>query len=221
MLTRGLSQHRRKAQRDGHLVMFAPCPETVVRRDGTDFSERTTVLHKAHAGPDPAAGVLVSQAHCKPVVNDANVGPATPSPKRAGGIVPRRRFQKGRLVIRGSKKPQWCGIYREDVLNNGSILRRRRTVRLGPKSSLSERAARTKFQPYLDRVNSAVRLPHKSGNTLSQFVAEWRSNVAVNLKPGTVRAAESHLKAHSLLNLGTLTLPEITTKVVQAFGSSR
>lgn len=200
--------------------MFAPFPETVVRRDENDFSERPTIVPKANAGPDAAARVLVSPVHCNPVVNDANVGPATPSPKRAGGIVPRRRFQKGRLVIRGSKKPQWCGIYREDVLNNGSILRRRRTVRLGPKSSLSERAARAKFQPYLDRVNSAVRLPHKSGNTLSQFVAEWRSNVAVNLKPGTVRAAESHLKAHILLNLGTLTLPEINTKVVQAFVSS-
>jgi hypothetical protein len=30
--------------------------------------------------------------------------------------VPRRRFQKGRLVTRGSRNPQRCGIYREDVL---------------------------------------------------------------------------------------------------------
>src|SRR5258708_4726809 len=73
---------------------------------------------------------------------DASFSPAMSLPMRAGGVVPRRRFQKGSLVIRGTRNPQRCGIYREDVLlKDGTLHRERRTVRLGPVSKLSERAA--------------------------------------------------------------------------------
>jgi integrase len=112
-------------------------------------------------------------------------------------------------------------MYREDILlEDGTIHRMRRTVRLGSVANLSERRAWASFQPYLDRVNSAVKLPPKSGITLETFVQEWRSNVAVNLKDSTVRAANSHLRAHILPHLGKLTLPEINTKLVQAFVTS-
>jgi integrase len=56
--------------------------------------------------------------------------------------------------------------------------------------------------------------------TLEGFVQEWRASVAVNLKASTVRAAESHLRAHILAKLGKLTLPEINTKLVQLFVTS-
>jgi len=82
---------------------------------------------------------------------------------------------------------------------------------------MSERAAWKAFQPYLDRVNTAAKMPPKSGITLETFVKEWRTNVAVNLKGSTSRAAESHLRAHILPKLGALTLTEINTKTVQAF----
>ncbi len=88
---------------------------------------------------------------------------------------------------------------------------------LGPVSSLSERAAWKLFQPYLDRVNAAGKLPPKSGMTLETFVREWRSSVAVNLKGSTTRAAESHLRAHIIPKLGSLPLTEINTKTVQSF----
>ena len=93
----------------------------------------------------------------------------------------------------------------------------RRCVLLGPVSSTSDRAAWKSFQPYLDRVNVAAKMPPKSSVTLEAFVKEWRTNVAVNLKGGTTRAAESHLRAHILPKLGSLTLPEINTKAVQSF----
>ncbi len=131
--------------------------------------------------------------------------------------MPRRRFQKGTLIVRG-KKPMRCGIFREDVLqSNGTFKRVQRRVVLGPVSSLSERAAWKVFQPYLDRVNAAAKLPPKSGMTLIQFVQEWRSSVAVNLKGSTTRAAESHLRAHIIPKLGSLPLTEINTKAVQSF----
>jgi hypothetical protein len=74
------------------------------------------------------------------------------------------------------------------------------------------------FQPYLDRVNDeALKLPPKVGLTLSEFVEEWRRDVAVNLRGSTTRAAESHLRAHIIPKLGSLHLTQITTKTVQRF----
>jgi integrase len=129
----------------------------------------------------------------------------------------RTRFQKGTIITRG-KTPRRYGMFREDVLqSNGTFKRVRRCVLLGPASSLSERAAWKAFQPYLDRVNDSAKMPPKSGVTLDAFVKEWRANVAVNLKGSTTRAAESHLRAHILPKLGSLTLPEINTKSVQSF----
>jgi integrase len=149
--------------------------------------------------------------------SDAMVFTATPSPMRVGGIVPRRRFQKGNISVRG-KTPTRYGMYREDLLQpDGTFKRVRRRVLLGPVSSMSERAAWKLFQPYLDRVNAATKMPPKTGKTLAQFVQEWRSNVSVNLKSTTARAAESHLRAHILPMLGSLPLIEINTKAVQAF----
>lgn len=156
-----------------------------------------------------------------PQHSDDTVPHATPSPIRAGAIVPRRRFQKGTIIIRG-KKPQRYGMFREDVLQSDGTFRRvRRCVLLGPVSDLSERAAWKRFQPYLDRVNAAAKMPPRSGITLEVFIKEWRTNVAVNLKGSTTRAAESHLRAHILPKLGSLTLPEINTKAVQHFVAYR
>jgi integrase len=147
----------------------------------------------------------------------AKVSPATPLPVQAGRVALRRRFQKGTMIVRG-KIPVRCGVYREDVLqSDGTFKRVQRCVVLGPASSLSERAAWKRFQPYLDRVNDAAKLPPKTGKTLEQFVQEWRTSVAVNLKGSTARAAESHLRAHILPKLGSLPLTEINTKAVQSF----
>jgi len=101
---------------------------------------------------------------------------------QAGRVALRRRFQKGTMIVRG-KIPVRCGVYREDVLQaDGTFKRVQRCVVLGPVSSLSERAAWKRFQPYLDRVNVAGKLSPKSGMTLEMFAKEWRSSVAVNLR---------------------------------------
>ena len=80
-------------------------------------------------GPDYVIGL---DAVC------ANVPPATPSPKRARGPMPRRRFQKGRLFLRNNSH---CGSYWEYTkLPCGTEKKTRRTVTLGP-VSMSERMA--------------------------------------------------------------------------------
>jgi len=130
--------------------------------------------------------------------------------------VPRRRFQRGSLV---EKSGRWYGVYRDDVLQTDGTFKREQCWQpLGPVSEQSERAAWKQFQPYLDRVNeAATKLPPKVGLTLSEFVEEWRRDVAVNLKGSTTRAAESHLRAHIIPKLGSLHLVKITTKTVQGF----
>jgi integrase len=60
-------------------------------------------------------------------------------------------------------------------------------------------------------------MPQTSGITLKKLIDEWRTDVAVNLKGSTVRAAESHFRAHILPKLGSLPLTDITTKIVQGF----
>ena len=52
-------------------------------------------------------------------------------------------------------------------------------------------------------MNAAAMLPTKSGVTLEEFVKEWRTSVAVNLKASTTRTAESHLRAHIMPKLGS------------------
>ena len=74
---------------------------------------------------------------------------------------------------------------------------------LGLVSEQSERSAWRQFQPYLDKENDAAKkLPPRIGLTLAEFVEEWRTNIAVNLKGTTTRAAESHLRAHIIPKLG-------------------
>jgi hypothetical protein len=130
--------------------------------------------------------------------------------------VPRRRFQRGALV---EKSGRWYGVYRTDALQaDGTFRREQRWEPFGLVSEQSERAAWKQFQPFLDVVNEAAKkLPARNGLTLSEFVEEWRANVAVNLKGSTTRAAESHLRAHIIPKLGGLHLTEITTKAVQGF----
>jgi len=108
-------------------------------------------------------------------------------------------------------------VYRSDVLQGDGTFRRAQCWQsLGLVSEQSERSAWKQFQPFLDLVNEAAKkLPARTGLTLGEFVQEWRTNVAVNLKGSTTRAAESHLRGHIIPKLGDLHPAEITTKTVQ------
>jgi integrase len=144
------------------------------------------------------------------------LAPVTPSPASTGAPVPRRRFQLGSLV---QKSGRWYGVYRSDARQSDGTSKREQCWQpLGLVNQQSERSARKQFQPFLDTVNdAALKLPPRIGLTLAGFVKEWRTNVAVNLKGSSTRAAESHLRAHIIPKLGDYHLPEITTKIVQGF----
>jgi integrase len=110
-------------------------------------------------------------------------------------------------------------VYRRDVRKeDGTTKREQCWLPLGLVNEQSERSAWKQFQPFLDAVNEAAKkLAPRTGLALSDFVEEWRSSVAVNLKGSTTRAAASHLRAHIIPKLGSLHLSEITTKAVQGF----
>ena len=117
------------------------------------------------------------------------------------------------------KSGRWYGVYRADALHSDGTFKREQCWQpLGLVSEQSERSAWKQFQPYLDNENAAAEhLAPRTGLTLAEFVEEWRTNVAVNLKGSTTRAAESHLRAHIIPKLGNYHLPEVTTKIVQVF----
>lgn len=155
-----------------------------------------------------------SSFNAQSVIRSTAVTPDAVSTK-GNTIVPRRRFQKGSIVV---KSERYYGVFREDVLqSDGTFARKLRWVSLGPVKEMSERAAWKALQPYLDAVNRAALQAPRTGITLAEFVEEWRASVAVNLKAGTARVAESNLRAHILPRLGSLALNEIDTKRVQSF----
>ena len=87
---------------------------------------------------------------------------------------------------------------------------------------MSRRAALAALQPYLDAVNVNALAPpqRKMRKTFADAVQEWREQIAVNLKPSTVRAAESHLSSHINKRLGPCVLQEMNVRTLQAFVTS-
>src|SRR5277367_2479975 len=134
--------------------------------------------------------------------------------------MPRRRYQRGMLTIRGKRRRKWIGTFREDRFQpDGTIRRVRRKVVLGLVKHMTKLEAIQALQPYLDAVNLVAIASPTTGRTLKKFVEEWEASVAPTLKPGTVRAAKSHLRTHILPAMGDFSLSAITTRNVQAFVS--
>jgi integrase len=183
------------------------CPDSFILAPGrlTTEEEHPSVGQPA-AVTDKIADAIVSPAPC-------NVGMEQ--------SMPRRRYQRGRIISRGKKRKVWVGIFREDrVRTDGTIHRARRSVVLGSVKHVSKLQAIEVLRPYLDAINLVAMAKPKAGRTLKNFVEEWKHNVAPTLKPSTVRAAESHLRTHILPAMGEMSLTAISTRNVQAFISA-
>jgi integrase len=105
------------------------------------------------------------------------------------------------------------------VQPDGTVRRKQRKVVLGLVRQMTKADAYLAFAPYLEAVNLVVMPKLRSGRTLRAFVTEWEATIAPTLKPGTVRAAKSHLRTHILPAMGDLSLTAVTTRNVQAFVS--
>jgi integrase len=133
-------------------------------------------------------------------------------------IMPRRRFQSGRVYQRGTR---WVGSYREYEPDPETGKRRRRTITFDA-TVTSERAAKAALQPYLDDYNARAKANLKPsaprGNkTVRALVDEWTDKILPNRKPGGGRAALSHIRAYILPQLGELPLREMNLSQHQTF----
>ena len=137
-------------------------------------------------------------------------------------IVPRRRFQKGRVYQRGGK---WVGSYREYDINPATGKRTRKTITFD-EAVTSERAAYAALQRlYLDDYNAKAKnnakpSPPKGGKTVSTLVREWTDKILPLRKPAGSRASLSHIRAYILPQLGLIPLNEMTLSQHQAFVST-
>jgi integrase len=132
----------------------------------------------------------------------------------------RRRFQKGRLLLRGKRTPQWIGRWREDVITpDGSVRRIEKSTILGTKAELpTRRLAARRLEVLLARVNAPGYRPVRVA-TLDAFAERWKLEVLAQHKPSSRHSAGSHLKVHILPELGNMNLDQIGRENQQVFAT--
>jgi hypothetical protein len=101
------------------------------------------------------------------------------SASQENGSMARRRFQTGRVVARGKKRPVYVGRWREDVIEGEQVIRVERSVVLGTVAELKTmKNAQRALQPFLDRVNSLDYRPAKFGK-FAELADQWEKQVLI------------------------------------------
>jgi integrase len=137
-----------------------------------------------------------------------------------GGNLARRRFQKGRVFLRGKKNPVWVGRWREDVIEAGRVHRVERSEVLGLKSDYpTKRLALRELEKRLVVVNDP-RTRARPTATFQEFASRWESLVLTQHKPSTQITIRSHLRKHLVPFFGRWQMREIGPEEVQLFVSS-
>lgn len=134
------------------------------------------------------------------------------------GTMARRRYQQGRVFLRGVNPPKWIGRWREDVVGtDGKTRRVERSAILGTKKELpTERLARRRLELLVAPINSPDYRPGRIA-TVKEFSERWTRDVLSQRKPSTIRAAESHLRNQIVPLLGKLRLDEVGREQQQVF----
>jgi integrase len=134
--------------------------------------------------------------------------------------VTKRRFQKG-CFIKEDNGGMYCKHYADAVGPDGSIVTRQVMQYIGNVKTMSERAARREHDRIMQAVNTARGsvAPVPKGQTFADAVNKWRSAVAPNLSPGTVRAYESFLRTHITPRFEKCALHEMGVHQLQQFAS--
>jgi integrase len=127
----------------------------------------------------------------------------------------RRRFQRGAFV---KEAGGWYSMWYES--NEGRSAKRVKRL-IGRCSEMSERAACRAHAIQMDKVNEDREslAPIIKGQSFAEAVENWRRAVAPNLSPATVRARESHLRAHVTPRFGDAALSEIGVHQLQQFAT--
>jgi integrase len=132
----------------------------------------------------------------------------------------RRRYQKGRVFLRGQKERVWVGRWREDMVqSDGSVRRIERSAILGAQHELkTKRLAQRRLDLILCRINAPEYRPGRVAS-IAEFAEKWQAEILIHRKPSTVRAAKSHLRTYILPQLGKMQLNELGKERQQAFAT--
>jgi integrase len=130
----------------------------------------------------------------------------------------RRRFQRGSLVLRGTRRKVWVARWREDViLANGSVQRVRNAEVLGTLQDYkTKRLAERALEQRLSEVNSLTYKPRPT-STFREFAERWQRDVLSQHKRSTQSADKSRLRKHLIPDLGDKCMKDITREVLQTF----
>ena len=101
----------------------------------------------------------------------------------------RKRYQNGRVFLKGKKEEKWVGRYREDVVEvTGTTKRVRRSVILGTKRDLpTKRLAERRMATILACINCLDYRPGRAA-TFGEFIERWKTEVLTTQKPSSARA---------------------------------
>ena len=129
----------------------------------------------------------------------------------------RRRYQKGRVFLRG-KQPRWIGRWREDIVGaDGRVQRVHRSTVLGTKAELpTKKLAQRRLDSILAPVNSPSYRPGRVAQ-LADFAERWEAEILSKQKPSSVRSARSHLRCYIIPHLGNLRLDQLGVENQQQF----
>lgn len=132
--------------------------------------------------------------------------------------VARPRWQEGCLRKRGKRKPVWVGSFREDAIaEDGSRVRRQRSVVLGLVSELGMREAKRLLCERLAAINGGKQKPQVL-ITFERFVLEyWEPNLYPLLRHSTVLNYRYLVRRYMLPFFGSMRLSEIGPADVQVF----
>ena len=139
--------------------------------------------------------------------------------ERGGGLA-RRRYQKGRVFLRGKKNPVWVGRWREDEIRDGQLYRPERSEVLGSKSDFpTKRLAQRELDKRLAVVNDP-RYRARPTATFAEFAARWESLVLVQHKLSTQVTIRSHLRKHLNPFFGRMQMRDLGPEELQRFVSA-
>ena len=146
-----------------------------------------------------------------------------------GGVLARRRFQKGQISLREVKDAEtgrvdkersvWMGRWREDEIRGTAVHRALRNQTLG---TLKEFPTKCLAQRELARrvkeagVNSERYRPKRAA-TFSQFADRWEAAGLVGMKPSTQLNFKCHVRKYLKPYFGAMPLKEINSETVQGF----
>jgi integrase len=150
----------------------------------------------------------------------ATLGNATSLVTEKRGPVAKRRFQKGNFALDG--RGNMYSLFYEDVQGPDGFLKSKRVrICIGNLSEMSERAGRREHARIMENVNRkrGSVAPTVKGQSFGDLVSAWRSAVAPNLSPATVRQSESYLRKHVLPRFKSEAPQTLNVSALQLFAT--